>query len=165
MTAEGRRHAEALGPRIARRPFVRVLTSPLSRAADTCRLAGLGRAAEERDELVEWDYGEYEGRTTPEIREDRPGWYLWRDGCPSGETAADVGARADAVIAELRGLEEDVAVFAHGHVLRVFAARWIEQSPAEGGRLALSTGALSAVGWEREAPVIRLWNDTSHIPR
>jgi len=130
---------------------------------DSCRLAGLGAAAERRDELLEWDYGDYEGRTTPEIREGRPGWYLWRDGCPNGETAAEVGARVDGLVAELRRLERDAVLFAHGHLLRMVGARWVELSPAEGGRLALGTAALCVLGWEREVPVIQLWNDTSHL--
>jgi probable phosphoglycerate mutase len=139
-----------------------VLTSPLSRAAETCRLAGLGDA-EVRDELLEWDYGEYEGRTTADIREERPGWYLWRDGCPGGEAAAGVAARVDRLIGELRKLDGDAALFAHGHVLRMIGARWVELPPEEGGRLALSTASLSALGWEREVPVIWLWNDTGHL--
>lgn len=130
---------------------------------DTCRLAGLGDAAERRDELLEWDYGEYDGRTTPDIREERPGWYLWRDGCPGGESAADVGARVDGLIAELRRLDRDAALFAHGHVLRVIGARWVELPPEGGGRLALATGSLCVLGWEREVPVIDVWNDTSHL--
>ena len=130
---------------------------------DSCRLAGLGEAAEPRDELLEWDYGDYEGRTTPEIRDGRPGWYLWRDGCPNGETAAEVGARVDGLVAELRRLEHDAVLFAHGHLLRTIGARWVELSPVEGGRLALGTAALCVLGWEREVPVIQLWNDTSHL--
>ena len=159
----GRRHAESLGPRLAGREFARVLTSPLSRAAETCRLAGLGGVAEARDDLVEWDYGDYEGRTTPDIRAERPDWYLWRDGCPSGESPADVESRVESVIAELRALDGDAAVFAHGHVLRALAARWIDEPPLAGGRLALSTGAVCALGWERETAVITLWNDVGHI--
>jgi broad specificity phosphatase PhoE len=140
-----------------------VLTSPLSRAAETCRLAGLGEIAETRDELLEWNYGDYEGLTTLEIREQRPGWYLWRDGCPNGEGAAEVAARVDRLIAELRDLQGDAALFAHGHVLRMVGARWAELPPEEGGRLALSTASLSALGWEREVSVIQLWNDTGHL--
>ncbi len=140
-----------------------MLTSPLSRAAESCRLAGLGDEAEVRDELLEWDYGDYEGLTTAEIRERRPGWYLWRDGCPNGETAAQVGARVDRVIAELRDLDGDAVLFAHGHLLRAFGARWVELPPTDGGRLALSTAAFCVLGWEREVPVIWVWNDTSHL--
>jgi broad specificity phosphatase PhoE len=140
-----------------------VLTSPLSRAADSCRLAGLAETAERRDELLEWDYGDYEGLTTLEIREGRPGWYLWRDGCPGGETAAQVGARVDRVIGELRDLDGDAVLFGHGHLLRVLGARWVELPPEEGGHLALSTAAFCVLGWEREVPVIWVWNDTSHL--
>ena len=140
-----------------------MLTSPLSRARDTCRLAGLGDGAEIRDELLEWHYGEYEGLTTPEIREERPGWFLWTDGCPGGETAAEVAARVDGLIAELRDLDGDAALFAHGHVLRMVGARWAELPPEEGGRLALSTASVCVLGWEREIPVIHVWNDTSHL--
>jgi probable phosphoglycerate mutase len=158
LTDEGRRQAESLRPALAQREFALVLTSPLARAAETCRLAGLGERAESREALMEWDYGEYEGITTAEIRARRPGWVLWRDGCPGGETATDVAARVDPVVAELRTLEGDAAVFAHGHVLRVLAARWIELGPEEGASLTLSTGTLSALGWEHEWPVITRWN-------
>ena len=135
---EGRREAALLRESLAGRRFVRVLTSPLSRAVDTCRLAGLGQRAEATEALLEWDYGDYEGMTTPAIRERRPGWVLWRDGCPNGETAAQVAARVDPLIAELRGLDGDAALFAHGHVLRVLGARWVGLGPE--GRLA--AGAL-----------------------
>jgi broad specificity phosphatase PhoE len=163
LTEAGIRHAEALRPRLEGRAFAAVFTSPMSRAKDTCRLAGLGDAAQVRDELLEWDYGEYEGVTTPEIREQRPGWLLWRDGCPGGETAAEVGARVDRLIAELRTLDGDVALFAHGHVLRVLGARWAELPPETGSVLYLSTATLSVLGYEREVSVIRLWNDGSHL--
>jgi broad specificity phosphatase PhoE len=163
LTERGRLQAEALGGRLAGRSFAAVLTSPLSRAADTCRLAGLGEAAQERRELLEWDYGEYDGLTTPEIREQRPGWLLWRDGCPGGENAAEVGARADRLIAELHTLDGDAALFAHGHVLRVLAARWVGLAGEAGGLLYLTTATLSVLGFEREIAVIRLWNDGSHL--
>ena len=129
---------------------------PLSRAADTCRLAGLGDRAENRDELLEWDYGDYDGLTTPEIRQARPDWRLWRDGCPGGETPDQVAARVDRLIAELVELDGDAALFAHGHVLRVLAARWIGLGP--GARLVLATATLSVLGWERETRAVRLWN-------
>lgn len=158
LTEKGRAQAELLSQSLAGRSFERVLTSPLARAAETCRLAGLAERAELRDELMEWDYGDYEGLTTPNIRESRPGWFLWRDGVPNGETADEVGARADTVIAELQGLEGDVVLFAHGHVLRVLAARWLELPPTDGAKLSLSTGTLSVLGWERESPAIRGWN-------
>jgi broad specificity phosphatase PhoE len=157
LTEAGRRSAEVLRESLSARVFARVLTSPLSRAADTCRLAGLG-TAETRDELLEWDYGEYDGLTTPEIRERRPDWRLWRDGCPGGESPDDVAARVDRLIAELQTLDGDAALFAHGHVLRVLAARWIELGPEWGARLVLATATLSVLGWERETPALRLWN-------
>jgi broad specificity phosphatase PhoE len=163
LTEAGARNAELLAPRLERRRFAVVFTSPLSRAAETCRLAGLGEGAQVREELLEWDYGEYEGLTTPQIREARPGWLLWRDGCPGGEDARQVGRRVDTLIAELRGLDADVALFSHGHVLRVLAARWVGLPPEAGGLLALSTGTISVLGYEREAAVIRLWNDGSHL--
>jgi len=163
LTENGIAHAQALGRRLAGRRFAAVFTSPMSRAAETCRLAGLGEGAEVRHELLEWDYGEYEGVTTAEIRERRPGWLLWRDGCPGGETADQVGARVDRLVEEARAIESDVALFAHGHVLRVLAARWVGLPPQAGGLLYLSTATLSALGYEREVPVIRLWNDGSHL--
>jgi len=159
LTAEGRSQAERLGASLSGRDFALVLTSRLSRAADTCRLAGLGETAMERNELLEWDYGDYEGLTTPQIRDGRPDWVLWRDGCPDGETAVDVGARADRIVAELREKQRDAVLFAHGHVLRVLAARWVELEPERGALLRLETAALSAPGWEREQPVITLWNE------
>jgi broad specificity phosphatase PhoE len=161
LTAEGIRQAEALRPALAGRRLERVLTSPLERAADTCRLAGAGAGAEMHDDLLEWDYGDYEGLTTAAIRERRPSWSLWRDGCPGGETVAAVGARADRVIDELRELEGDAAVFAHGHVLRVLGARWIELGPEGGARLYLTTATVSVLGHERETPVIRSWNSSA----
>jgi probable phosphoglycerate mutase len=141
-----------------------VLTSPLSRARETCELAGLGEHAQARDDLMEWDYGEYEGLTTPQIRETRPDWNLWRDGCPGGETAADVGARVDRVIAEVRSVDGDAALFAHGHVLRVLGSRWVDLPPETGARFALSTGALCTLGYERETAVFWRWNETVEAP-
>jgi len=158
LTDEGRRQGERLGSWLAGRVFARVLTSPLERAAETCRLAGVGGQAERIPELVEWDYGEYEGITTPQIRERRPGWFLWRDGCPGGETARDVAARIGPVVSELRDLDGDAAVFAHGHVLRVFTALWLHLGPDAGSLFALPPAALSVLGWERETAVIRAWN-------
>ena len=158
LTEEGRRQAAALRAALGTREVERVLTSPLDRAAETCRLAGLGDRAEPRDELLEWDYGEYEGLTTQQIRAQRPGWNLWRDGCPGGETAAAVGARVDPLVAELRALRGGAALFAHGHVLRVVGARWIGLGPEGGALLYLSTATVSALGWERETAVIRRWN-------
>ena len=163
LTDEGRRQAESVGKRLGGREFALVLTSPFSRAVETCELAGLGGSAQVRDELAEWDYGEYDGRTTTDIRTERPDWFLWRDGCPGGERAEDVGRRADRVIEELRSAGGDAAVFAHGHLLRVLAARWIGQPPTAGAALGLDPAALSVLGHEREQPVLWLWNDRSHV--
>jgi broad specificity phosphatase PhoE len=159
----GRRAAERLGERLAGREFALVLTSPRARARETCELAGFGAAAQVDDDLVEFDYGEYEGRTTPEIREEVPGWSVWRDGSPGGETAEQVGARADRVIERALAAGGDVALFAHGHLLRVLGARWIGLPAVAGGNLALSTGSLCELGFERERRAIWVWNDTSHL--
>jgi broad specificity phosphatase PhoE len=158
LTDLGRRQAELLRDELSRWSFERVLSSPLSRALETCRLAGLGERAETTDDLLEWDYGEYEGITTKQIRESRPAWYLWRDGCPGGENAADVGHRVDRVVGALAGLEGDAVLFAHGHVLRVLTARWLGLVPEAGALFALDTGTLSVLGYERETRVIRRWN-------
>jgi broad specificity phosphatase PhoE len=158
LTQRGREQAQGLRRGLEGREFARVITSPLSRAVETCALAGLGDGAERSDVLLEWDYGEYEGLTTPQIRERRPGWVLWRDGCPGGEAAVDVGARVDPLVAGLRETDGDVALFAHGHVLRVLAARWLGLEPQYGALLALATGTLSALGWEHETAVVRCWN-------
>jgi broad specificity phosphatase PhoE len=158
LTDNGRRQAGVLGDALAGRSFARVLSSPLSRALDTSREAGLGDRAELTGDLCEWDYGEYEGITTAEIRTRRPGWNLWRDGCPGGETAADVGRRVDRVLDSLAGLEGDAALFAHGHVLRVLTARWLGLGPEAGALFKLDTGTLSALGYERETRVITRWN-------
>ena len=157
----GRRAAERLRGRLAGRDFALVLGSPRTRARETAALAGLDPRVD--DDLVEFDYGDYEGRTTPEIREQRPGWSVWADGAPGGETAAQVGARADRVIERVQAAGGDVAVFAHGHLLRVLAARWIGLPATYGGNLVLSTGSLSELGFERERRAILLWNDTSHL--
>jgi len=161
LTDAGRRHAEALGARLAGWRFDRVLTSPMSRAVDTCRLSGLGDHAEITDDLREWDYGDYEGRRTVDIREERPGWGLWLHDVPGGETVDDVGRRADRVIDAARSAGGDVALFAHGHILRVVGARWIGLAPDQGARLALSTASISVLGWERETPVVERWNGTT----
>ena len=158
LTEAGRELARRLGARLAGHAFPLVLVSPLDRARETARLAGLGDACEVREDLLEWDYGDYEGITTAEIRETRPDWYLWRDGVPNGETADEVGARCDRVIEEILGVEGDVAVFAHGHVLRALGARWVEEPVGFGGRLYLTTGAVSVLGFEREVRVLRSWN-------
>jgi probable phosphoglycerate mutase len=159
LTENGEAQARALVPRLAEREFVRVLVSPLERARRTAELAGIdGDRIEIRAELLEVDYGEYEGLTTATIRETVPGWTVWTHGSPGGETVDEVGARLDPVIAELREADGDVLVVAHGHVLRILAARWIDQPADHGARLALSTGTLSTLGFERETPVIRGWN-------
>lgn len=163
LTRRGRREAELIGTRLRGRAFGLVLTSPLQRAAETCRLAGFAEKAQQRDDLMEWDYGDYEGRTTVDIRAEVPGWLLFTDGCPGGESASDVGRRVDRVIAELRSLEGDAALFAHGHVLRVLAARWVGLPPADGRVLALATATISVVGYEREVPVLFRWNDDAHL--
>jgi len=131
----------------------------LIRASETCRLAGFGESVEQWPELAEWDYGAYEGLTTAEIRVTRPGWMLWRDGVPDGETIAQIGMRADLVIARLRSVAGTVAVFAHGHFLRVLAARWLGLAPADGRLFALDPGTISSLGYEHETAAIRLWNE------
>jgi broad specificity phosphatase PhoE len=158
LTEQGRRQAEAVGAALEDRDFALVLTSPLGRALDTCRLASFGDRAQPRDELMEWDYGAYEGRTTSEIREERPGWTLWRDGVPEGETIEQVGQRVDRVLGQIRSLEGDALLFAHGHVLRVLTARWLELEPDAGRLFALDPATLSTLAYERETPVIQLWN-------
>ena len=163
LTEPGVREATLLGERLHERSFALVLTSPLQWAAHTCRLARLDAGAEVIDDLREVDYGEYEGRTTPDIREERPGWDIWRDGCPGGETWDQVGERADRVIARALEADGDVALFGHGHILRVLGARWIDLAPVGGGQLALSTASLSILGFERERRAAWLWNDTSHL--
>jgi broad specificity phosphatase PhoE len=160
LTDAGRERARELGARLVGRDFALVLTSPLERARETARLAGLGDPCEVREDLLEWDYGDYEGITTPDIRRDRPDWYLWRDGVPNGETADEIGARCDRVIEEIVGTAGNVAVFAHGHILRALSARWLEEPVSFGGRLYLTTGSLCVLGFEREVRVIRLWNET-----
>jgi broad specificity phosphatase PhoE len=158
LTDQGRAQARGLGTAFGEWRFALVLTSPLSRAAETCALTGLGDRAVVDADLVEWDYGEYEGRRTAEIRAERPGWTVWNDGVPGGETVEDVGARADAVVRRIRGADGDVAVFAHGHLLRVLAARWVDLPPRAGQLLALDPATVSVLGWEREVPVLSRWN-------
>jgi broad specificity phosphatase PhoE len=166
LTEAGRKRATELGPILSRRSFSLLLVSPLRRARETCELAGLGARAEVSDDLREWDYGAYEGVTTAEIREHNPDWVLWRDGCPDGELPAQVSERADRVLERLREsvdhADGDAIVFAHGHILRVIAARWIGLPVAGGARLVLSAGSVSVLGFERETEVIRLWNDSGN---
>jgi probable phosphoglycerate mutase len=164
LDERGRAEARALAGMLRGRRFALVLTSPLSRAVESCRLAGLGGSAFVREDLVEWDYGEYEGRTTDEIRGERPGWSLWRDGVPEGETAAEVGTRADRVLTEVESAGGDVAVFAHGHLLRVLTARWLGLEPAAGRLLALDPATISVLGHEHEWRVLRAWNERCPAP-
>jgi probable phosphoglycerate mutase len=158
LTDRGREQARMLRGALAGFTFERVLSSPLERALETCRLAGLGDRVEVTDDLLEWDYGEYEGITTATIRETRPDWNLWRDGCPGGEVATDVGQRVDRVIDAIAGVEGAVALFAHGHVLRALTGRWLGLAPTAGALFKLDTGTLSVLGYERETRVITRWN-------
>jgi broad specificity phosphatase PhoE len=162
LTEEGRHQAERVGRTLRGRRFALVLTSPLKRAAETCWLTGFGELAQARDDLMEWDYGDYEGRTTPDIRREVPDWTIWRYGAKNGETPEQVAARADRVLAEVRGVEGDVLGVGHGHQLRVLTARWLGLGPSEGRLFALDPATISVLGYERETPVIRAWNlDTS----
>lgn len=163
LTDEGRATAGLLRERLARYDFATVLASPLIRARDTAELAGFGDRVQLEPDLREYDYGAYEGLKTSEIREQRPGWYLWRDGVPDGETPEQVGERADRVLARALADGGDAALFGHGHILRVIGARWIELHASYAGHLALGTAAVCELGYEREQRVIRVWNDTSHI--
>jgi len=159
LTERGERQAARLGRRLAGREFALVLTSPLLRARETARLAGYGGVATPEPELMEWDYGAYEGRTTAQVREEVPGWTIWTGAVRAGESAHDVGARADRVIARCADVGGDVALFAHGHVLRILAARWLGFPAVVGRMLALDTASLSVLGHAREERVLRLWNE------
>ena len=161
LTERGERDARELGARLRGLTFAKVLTSPLQRARRTGELAGFGEAAEVDPDLMEWDYGDYEGRRTSDIRAERPGWRLFEDGCPGGETLAELSTRADRVIARIRALESDVLVFAHGHLLRTLIARWIALPALEACRLSLDAASLSVLGYDHDLdePVIRLLND------
>lgn len=159
---EGRPMAAALGRRLAGRAFELVLSSPLKRAWETAELTGLGDVVEATHDLLELGYGEYEGRTTADIRTERPGWDIWKDGSPGGESLADAAERVDRVIARAASADGDVALFAHGHILRILGARWLGLPPLAGGSLALSTASLCDLGFERERRVLWGWNDTSH---
>jgi len=165
LTERGERNARELGERLKGLTFARVFTSPLRRAVRTCELAGFAAAATVDPDLVEWNYGEYEGRRTAEIRAERPDWQLFRDGCPGGETPDQVGVRADRVVSRVRAVEGDVLLFSSGHFLRVLAARWLGLESGAGRFFLLSTASLSALGYEHERtrPVIRLWDDTRHV--
>ena len=165
LTERGERNARNLGPRLAGLTFAKVFTSPLQRATRTCELAGFAAAAEVDRDLVEWDYGDYEGLRTAEIHEKRPEWQLFRDGCPGGESPDQIGARADRVVSRVRAVKGDVLIFSSGHFLRVLAARWLGLEPVYGRLFMLKTASLSALGYENELsqPVISLWDDTSHL--
>jgi len=165
LTEHGEQNARALGERLVGLNFAKVFTSPLQRAARTCELAGFGAIAEVDRDLVEWNYGQYEGRRTAEIYAERPDWQLFRDGCPGGESPDQVGARADCVLSRVRAFQGNVLLFSSGHFLRVLAARWLGLKPAAGRHFLLSTASLSALGYEHNLcqPVIQLWNDTRHV--
>jgi len=159
----GREQARAAGDLLREMTFAQVLTSPLQRARETCALAGFD--GEPEPDLLEWDYGTYEGLTSAEIREERPGWDLWFDGVVEGESAADVGRRVDRVVERARLAQGDTLCVAHGHVLRVLTARWLGLPPIGGRLFALGTATVSILGWERDTPVVTLWNDSAEGPR
>jgi probable phosphoglycerate mutase len=166
LTPQGEKNAKALGDRLKGMTFAEVLTSPLQRAKKTCALAGFGSVAEVESDLLEWDYGEYEGLRSAEIRAKRPDWQLFRDGAPGGESPAQVMARADNIWKRVRNVQGSVLLFTSGHFIRVLAARWIGLEPSvHGMSFLLSTASLSAVGYDQDLsrPVIRLWNDTHHV--
>jgi broad specificity phosphatase PhoE len=165
LTERGQRNARALGERLKGLTFAAVFTSPLQRAARTCELAGFGAAAEVDRDLLEWGYGEYEGRRTVEIHAERPDWELFRDGCPGGESPDQVGARADRVVSRVRAIRGEALLFSSGHFLRVLAARWLGLDPWAGRYFLLITASLSALGCDGSLsqPVIRFWNDTRHV--
>jgi probable phosphoglycerate mutase len=158
LTENGRRVAKLLQPVLTKETFALVLTSPLQRARETCELAGLGGCAEIDRDLMEWNYGEYEGLTPQQIRAKNPGWMIFNDGCPGGESPEQVGARIDRVIAKVRAVEGHVALFAHGHVLRAMAARWLGLRAADGGYFLLDTATLSILSYYQDIPAVRRWN-------
>ncbi len=165
LTTRGEQNARQLGGRLAGLSFAKVWTSPLQRAVRTCELAGFGPVAAIDRDLVEWNYGDYEGRRSAEIRAERPDWQLFRDGCPGGESPAQVAARADRVASRVRAAPGNVLVFSSGHFLRALAARWLGLELAAGRYFLLGTAALSALGYDHNTsePVIRLWNETRHV--
>ncbi len=165
LTAHGERNARELGERLGGFRFAKIYTSPLQRAARTCALAGFGNVAEVDQDLVEWNYGNYEGLRTPEIQAQHSGWQIFRDGCPGGESPGQVAARADHVLNRARAIAGDVLIFSSGHFLRMVGARWLGFEPIAGSFFALNTASLSALGSENSSaqPVIQLWNDTSHV--
>jgi len=165
LTEHGEQTARAMKERLSGLSFAKVFSSPLQRAVRTCDLAGFGKVAEVDRELLEWNYGQYEGRLTAEIHAGRPDWQLFRDGCPGGESPGQVGARADSVLSRVQAAGADVLLFSSGHFLRVLASRWLGLEPSAGRYLFLSTASLSVLGYERDLsqPVIRLWNDVRHV--
>ena len=165
LTDRGERNARRLGERLKGLSFSKVFTSPLQRATRTCELAGFGAQAEVDRDLLEWNYGEYEGRRAEEIHAERPDWQLFRDGCPGGESPQQVGARADRVVNRTREIQVNALIFSSGHILRVLTARWLGLEPAAGKYFLLSTASLSTLGYEHNLsqPVIQLWNDTNHV--
>jgi probable phosphoglycerate mutase len=168
LLEEGRRGAKLLGERLHRAPFdglagVEVRTSPLVRASETCELAGFGERATTWDALMEWDYGAYEGLAPAQIQELRPGWFIWRDGVPDGETLAEVTARADEVVAWAKSADRDVLIFAHGHILRSIGARWLGLPLDFASRVRLSPTSLSVLSWAYGEPAIESWNETGHL--
>jgi broad specificity phosphatase PhoE len=162
LTENGRKLARQLQPILAREKFVMVLTSPLQRARETCELAGLGTLASVDRDLMEWNYGEYEGLTTEQIRQTRPDWSVFRDGCPGGESPLQVSVRADRIISRVRTVDGNVALFSHGHILRVLAARWINLSASYGENFLLDTATLNVLGYYRESPAFKIWNAPLH---
>jgi len=162
LTENGRKLARQLRPILAREKFVMVLTSPLQRARETCELAGLGTLASVDRDLIEWNYGEYEGLTTEQIRQTRPDWSVFRDGCPGGESPLQVSVRADRIISRVRTVDGNVALFSHGHILRVLAARWINLSASYGENFLLDTATLNVLGYYRESPAFKIWNAPLH---
>jgi broad specificity phosphatase PhoE len=165
LTEQGESNARLLGRRLKGLKFAKVFTSPLQRASRTCDLAGFGGVAQLDEDLLEWNYGAYEGKRTAEILQERPDWQLFRDGCPGGETPEQIGARAERMVDRVRAVQDNVLLFSSGHILRVFAARWLGLPPAAGRYLVLSTASLSALGYEHDLSeaVVKLWNDTSHL--
>ena len=162
LTENGRKLARQLQPILAREKFVMVLTSPLQRARETCELAGLGTLAGVDRDLMEWNYGEYEGLTTEQIRQTRPAWSVFRDGCPGGESPLQVSVRADEIVSRVRTVDGNVALFSHGHILRVLAARWINLSASYGENFLLDTATLNVLGYYRESPAFKIWNAPLH---
>jgi broad specificity phosphatase PhoE len=165
LTERGEINARRLGERLRGIPFAKVFSSPLRRAMRTCELAGFGAVVETDRDLVEWNYGQYEGRRTVDILRERPDWQLFRDGCPGGESPLEIAARADRVVQRVRAVAANVLLFSSGHFLRVLATRWIGIEPINGRFLVLSTASLSVLGYENSLsqPAIRLWNDTEHV--